>query len=74
MARGIRRALPGFFVSLLLISTAAGYSLVWSGLYENRLRTKEKLKIKVPLTLPLIVLLPYLSFRSPEAAPYLEAR
>ena len=32
-----------------------GYSLEWSGQYENMLRVRERLKLVVPLTLVLIV-------------------
>jgi Cu(I)/Ag(I) efflux system membrane protein CusA/SilA len=35
----------------------AGYSLVWSGQYENMIRVRQRLKIVVPLTLFLIFLL-----------------
>ncbi len=40
-----------------------GYSLVWSGQYEYMERAKERLKVVVPLTLMLILLLLYLNFR-----------
>ena len=46
------------------VQVPTGYSLVWSGQYEYMQRAKEKLKIMVPLTLLLIVLLLYLNFRS----------
>jgi Cu(I)/Ag(I) efflux system membrane protein CusA/SilA len=46
------------------VKVPAGYSLVWSGQYEYMQRAKEKLKIMVPLTILLIVLLLYLNFRS----------
>src|SRR6185503_3966267 len=35
----------------------AGFSLQWSGQYENRLRVRERLKIVVPLTIFLIFVL-----------------
>ncbi len=38
-----------------------GYSLNWSGQYENMLRVEERLKIVVPVTLFLIFLLLYLN-------------
>ncbi len=42
----------------------AGYSLQWSGQYENMLRVKERLKLVVPITLALIFLLLYANTRS----------
>ena len=41
----------------------AGYSLVWTGQYEYMVRAKERLTLVGPLTLAIIVLLLYLSFR-----------
>jgi copper/silver efflux system protein len=41
-----------------------GYSLVWSGQYENMLRVRERLKIVVPVTLFLIFALLYMNTRS----------
>ena len=41
----------------------AGYSLAWSGQYEYMVRAKERLSIVGPVTLAIIVLLLYLSFR-----------
>lgn len=41
-----------------------GYSLVWSGQYENMLRVRERLKIVLPLTLFIIVLLLYFNTKS----------
>jgi len=41
-----------------------GYSLVWSGQYENMLRVRERLKIVLPVTLFLIFLLLYMNTRS----------
>jgi Cu(I)/Ag(I) efflux system membrane protein CusA/SilA len=38
-----------------------GYALQWSGQYENLVRVKERLKVVVPLTLVLIVVLLYLN-------------
>jgi Cu(I)/Ag(I) efflux system membrane protein CusA/SilA len=40
-----------------------GYSLGWSGQYEYLERAAERLRLVVPLTLGIIVLLPYLNFR-----------
>jgi Cu(I)/Ag(I) efflux system membrane protein CusA/SilA len=42
----------------------AGYSLVWSGQYENMLRVKERLKIIVPVTVFLIFMLLYMNTKS----------
>jgi copper/silver efflux system protein len=41
-----------------------GYSLEWSGQYENMLRVRERLKLVVPLTLFAIFFLLYMSTRS----------
>jgi Cu(I)/Ag(I) efflux system membrane protein CusA/SilA len=41
-----------------------GYSLEWSGQYENMLRVRERLKLVVPFTLFTIFFLLYLSTRS----------
>ena len=41
-----------------------GYTLLWSGQYENLLRVRERLQIVVPVTLLLIFLLLYGSTRS----------
>jgi copper/silver efflux system protein len=41
-----------------------GYRLQWSGQYENMARVKERLKIVVPITLGLILLLLYANTRS----------
>jgi Cu(I)/Ag(I) efflux system membrane protein CusA/SilA len=45
------------------IGLPAGYSLAWSGQYEYMVRAKERLTIVGPVTLAIIVLLLYLSFR-----------
>ena len=42
----------------------AGYSLEWSGQYENMLRVRERLKLVVPVTLFLIFFLLYLNTKS----------
>jgi Cu(I)/Ag(I) efflux system membrane protein CusA/SilA len=42
----------------------SGYSLGWSGQYEYLERAVERLKLVVPLTLAIIVLLLYLNFRN----------
>jgi Cu(I)/Ag(I) efflux system membrane protein CusA/SilA len=41
-----------------------GYSLTWSGQYENMIRVRERLKIVVPVTIFLIFLLLYMNTRS----------
>jgi Cu(I)/Ag(I) efflux system membrane protein CusA/SilA len=41
----------------------AGYSLGWSGQYEYLQRAADRLRVVVPLTLAIIVLLLYLNFR-----------
>jgi Cu(I)/Ag(I) efflux system membrane protein CusA/SilA len=41
-----------------------GYSLAWSGQYEYLERATERLRLVVPLTLAIIVLLLYLNFRN----------
>ena len=41
-----------------------GYSLVWSGQYENMIRVKERMKFILPLTLFVIFLLIYLNTKS----------
>jgi Cu(I)/Ag(I) efflux system membrane protein CusA/SilA len=41
-----------------------GYVLKWSGQYEHLVRAEERLKLVVPVTLGLILLLLYLNFRS----------
>ncbi len=45
-----------------------GYTLQWSGQYENMIRVKERLKIILPLTLFLIFLLLYMNTKSPVKA------
>ncbi|MEK6646900.1 MAG: CusA/CzcA family heavy metal efflux RND transporter [Candidatus Firestonebacteria bacterium] len=45
-----------------------GYSLVWSGQYENMLRVKERLKIIIPLTIFIIFVLLYMNTKSPIKA------
>ena len=42
----------------------SGYSLEWSGQYENMLRVRERLKIVVPITLVLIFFLLYMNTKS----------
>ncbi|MFZ5979682.1 MAG: efflux RND transporter permease subunit [Candidatus Zixiibacteriota bacterium] len=45
------------------ISLPEGYSLVWSGQYENMQAVAKKLKVIIPLTIFVIFLLLYLHFR-----------
>jgi Cu(I)/Ag(I) efflux system membrane protein CusA/SilA len=42
----------------------AGYTLLWSGQYENMARVRERLKVVLPLTVFLIAVLLYLNTRS----------
>jgi Cu(I)/Ag(I) efflux system membrane protein CusA/SilA len=46
------------------LALPTGYSLEWSGQYENMLRVRERLKIVLPLTLFIIVLLLYMNTKS----------
>jgi len=46
------------------LALPAGYSLTWSGQYENMLRVRERLKIVVPVTLVLIFALLYMNTKS----------
>jgi len=46
------------------VKLPAGYSLVWSGQYEAMQRVRDRLKIVLPLTLFLIVMLLYVNTRS----------
>ena len=46
------------------LNLPTGYSLTWAGQYEYMQRAKEKLAYVLPLTLAIIVILLYLSFRS----------
>ncbi len=46
------------------VSLPTGYSLVWSGQYENMKAVAEKLRVIVPLTLFIIILLLYIHFRN----------
>ncbi|WP_283130958.1 efflux RND transporter permease subunit [Enterovibrio norvegicus] len=45
------------------LALPAGYSLAWSGQYEYMERAKERLSAVVPITLSIIMLLLYMSFR-----------
>ncbi|MBI1951799.1 MAG: efflux RND transporter permease subunit [Acidobacteria bacterium] len=46
------------------VQVPTGYSVVWSGQYENMIRVRERLRIVVPITLFLIVVLLYMNTRS----------
>jgi Cu(I)/Ag(I) efflux system membrane protein CusA/SilA len=46
------------------VTVPTGYSMSWSGQYENMLRVKERLKLVLPLTLVLIFALLYMNTRS----------
>lgn len=46
------------------VKLPAGYAINWSGQFEYMLRAKEQLRLVVPVTLSMIVLLLYLSFRN----------
>jgi Cu(I)/Ag(I) efflux system membrane protein CusA/SilA len=46
------------------VSVPTGYSMTWSGQYENMLRVRERLKLILPITLALIFGLLYVSTRS----------
>lgn len=50
------------------LTLPAGYSLQWSGQYENMVRVRQRLKIVVPITLALIFVLLYANTRSPFKA------
>lgn len=46
------------------IKLPAGYTLAWSGQYENMARVKERLKIVIPITLLLIIFLLHFNTKS----------
>jgi len=50
------------------IVVPTGYSVQWSGQYENMLRVRERLKIVVPVTIFLIFVLLYMNTKSPVKA------
>ena len=47
-----------------LVTLPSGYRLIWTGQYEHLVRAEERLKLVIPMTLAVIVLLLYLNFRS----------
>ncbi len=46
------------------VTLPSGYRLIWTGQYEHLVRAEERLKLVVPVTLGIILLLLYLNFRS----------
>ncbi len=46
------------------LSVPTGYSIEWSGQYENMVRVRERLKVVVPITLFLIFFLLYMNTKS----------
>ncbi len=66
----VRTSDIGGYVNLAKQKVAAalqmptGYTLVWSGQYENMLRVQERLKVVLPLTILIIVLLLYFNTKS----------
>ena len=50
------------------VKLPAGYTLQWSGQYENMLRVRERLKIVVPITIFLIFVLLYMNTKSATKA------
>lgn len=47
-----------------LVTLPSGYRLIWTGQYEHLVRAEERLKLVVPVTLAVILLLLYLNFYS----------
>ncbi len=50
------------------VTLPTGYTIQWSGQYENMLRVRERLKIVVPITIFLIFILLYMNTKSPVKA------
>jgi Cu(I)/Ag(I) efflux system membrane protein CusA/SilA len=46
------------------VTLPTGYSLAWSGQYENMIRVRERMKLVIPATLVLIFLLLYANMKS----------
>jgi Cu(I)/Ag(I) efflux system membrane protein CusA/SilA len=46
------------------VTVPTGYSLLWSGQWENMVRVRERLKVVIPVTLVLIFLLMYANTKS----------
>jgi Cu(I)/Ag(I) efflux system membrane protein CusA/SilA len=64
MAIKTEGAFPTAWVFVEMVELPAGYTLQWSGQFEYMQRAKEKLRLVVPATLLIILLLLYLNFRS----------
>ncbi|MFO0700572.1 MAG: CusA/CzcA family heavy metal efflux RND transporter, partial [Nitrospira sp.] len=47
-----------------LVTLPSGYWLIWTGQYEHLMRAEERLKLVIPVTVALILLLLYFNFRS----------
>ncbi len=47
-----------------MVTLPSGYRLIWTGQYEHLVRAEKRLKLVVPVTLAVILLLLYLNFRS----------
>jgi copper/silver efflux system protein len=50
------------------VKLPTGYTIQWSGQYENMLRVRERLKIVVPITIFIIFILLYMNTKSPVKA------
>jgi Cu(I)/Ag(I) efflux system membrane protein CusA/SilA len=50
------------------VKVPTGYSLTWSGQYENMLRVRERMKLVLPITIVLIFALLYMNTRSAAKA------
>ena len=50
------------------LKVPTGYSLQWSGQFENMLRVRERMRVVLPLTIFLIFILLYMNTRSPVKA------
>ncbi len=50
------------------LKVPTGYSLQWSGQYENMLRVRERLKVVIPITIFIIFILLYMNTKSPIKA------
>ncbi|MDP3730160.1 MAG: efflux RND transporter permease subunit, partial [Candidatus Omnitrophota bacterium] len=50
------------------LKVPTGYSLQWSGQYENMMRVRERLKLVIPITIFIIFVLLYMNTKSPIKA------
>jgi len=50
------------------LSVPTGYSMAWSGQYENMMRVRERLKVVIPVTIFLVFILLYMNTKSPVKA------